>query len=247
MPEIKKLSRREFLKDAGVIVGGVALAATALESACTTTKTMTQTATVTTKMTTTLPPVTTTASATVPPPADTFLFLNAVEANTLKAISGRLIPGSATDPGAVEAKAYLYIDHALGGYYIAQQAAYRQGLAALNAYSNSKNGKNFADLTTAQQDALLTDMQNGTATGFTASTPQAFFATLQQHVREGTFCDPIYGGNFNLVGWKMIGFPGAQEAYGDTQMAIGFDQASLRLMTLTEEEAIPMPLPDNGF
>jgi gluconate 2-dehydrogenase gamma chain len=37
---------------------------------------------------------------------------------------------------------------------------------------------------------------------------RAFFATLYQNVMEGMFADPIYGGNRNKAGWKMIGFPG---------------------------------------
>ncbi|MEJ0068963.1 MAG: gluconate 2-dehydrogenase subunit 3 family protein [Pseudomonadota bacterium] len=32
---------------------------------------------------------------------------------------------------------------------------------------------------------------------------------------EGFFADPIYGGNRDMVGWKMIGFPGARYDYGD--------------------------------
>jgi len=64
---------------------------------------------------------------------------------------------------------------------------------------------------------------------------------------EGTFCDPIYGGNLNLVGWKMIGYPGAQPAYSDADMAIGFDQATKKIMTLTDIEGMVMPLPTSGF
>ena len=37
---------------------------------------------------------------------------------------------------------------------------------------------------------------------------RAFFAALYQNVMEGMFSDPIYGGNRNKAGWKMIGFPG---------------------------------------
>ena len=33
--------------------------------------------------------------------------------------------------------------------------------------------------------------------------------------REGFFADPIYGGNRDMVGWKMIGFPGARYDYRD--------------------------------
>ena len=27
------------------------------------------------------------------------------------------------------------------------------------------------------------------------------------------FCDPLHGGNANLVGWKLVGFPGPQMNY----------------------------------
>jgi gluconate 2-dehydrogenase gamma chain len=31
---------------------------------------------------------------------------------------------------------------------------------------------------------------------------------IYQNVMEGMFSDPVYGGNRNKAGWKMIGFPG---------------------------------------
>jgi gluconate 2-dehydrogenase gamma chain len=34
-----------------------------------------------------------------------------------------------------------------------------------------------------------------------------------QNVIEGFFSDPIYGGNRDMVGWKLIGFPGARYDY----------------------------------
>jgi gluconate 2-dehydrogenase gamma chain len=37
---------------------------------------------------------------------------------------------------------------------------------------------------------------------------RVFFGVLYQNVMEGMFADPIYGGNRNKAGWKMIGFPG---------------------------------------
>ena len=37
---------------------------------------------------------------------------------------------------------------------------------------------------------------------------RVFWTTLYQTVMEGMFSDPIYGGNRNKAGWKMIGFPG---------------------------------------
>ena len=35
-----------------------------------------------------------------------------------------------------------------------------------------------------------------------------FFATLCLHTRQGFYCDPVYGGNKDQLGWKVIGFPG---------------------------------------
>jgi gluconate 2-dehydrogenase gamma chain len=32
---------------------------------------------------------------------------------------------------------------------------------------------------------------------------------------EGFFADPLYGGNRDMVSWKMIGFPGARYDYRD--------------------------------
>jgi Fe-S-cluster-containing dehydrogenase component len=66
----KEVTRREFLKDAGLVVGGAAVGSMAILSACTTEKTITQTQTKTTTNTTTAtvtsPAVTTTATVTAP-------------------------------------------------------------------------------------------------------------------------------------------------------------------------------------
>jgi gluconate 2-dehydrogenase gamma chain len=42
-----------------------------------------------------------------------------------------------------------------------------------------------------------------------------FFETLLQDTRCGFFADPIYGGNRDMAGWKMIGFPGTRYDYRD--------------------------------
>jgi gluconate 2-dehydrogenase gamma chain len=42
-----------------------------------------------------------------------------------------------------------------------------------------------------------------------------FFETVLANAMEGFFADPIYGGNRDMVGWKLIGFPGARYDYRD--------------------------------
>ena len=59
----------------------------------------------------------------------------------------------------------------------------------------------------ANQDAVLSDMERNAAPGFSPNSA-AFFNLLRTHTIEGTFCDPYYGGNANFVGWKLIFYPG---------------------------------------
>jgi len=135
--------------------------------------------------------------------------LTAAEADLLDAVVARLIPTDANGPGATEARAVHYIDRALGGPLASSRQAYASGLAALDRYSRSSRGKPFTELAPLDQDSVLIDMEKGAATGFTGSSA-AFFALLLGHTHQGTFGDPYYGGNANLVGWDLIGYPGVR-------------------------------------
>jgi gluconate 2-dehydrogenase gamma chain len=44
---------------------------------------------------------------------------------------------------------------------------------------------------------------------------KGFFALLLQNTMEGYFADPIYGGNKNMVGWRMLNFPGVRYDFRD--------------------------------
>jgi gluconate 2-dehydrogenase gamma chain len=133
--------------------------------------------------------------------------LTAAEADVLEAVVARLIPTDANGPGAAEARAAHYIDRALGGALASSRQAYTAGLAALDRYARSSRGKAFADLAAADQDSVLVEVENGTATGFPGSSG-AFFNLVLSHTLQGTFGDPYYGGNANFVGWDLIGYPG---------------------------------------
>ena len=91
---------------------------------------------------------------------------------------------------------------------------YRIGVASVDRYAKASFGKAFVDLNPDQQDQIVGDMADGKATGFDAGlSGAAFFKNLRRHTGEGMFSDPLYGGNQNLIGWKLIGHPGAQRAY----------------------------------
>ncbi len=42
-----------------------------------------------------------------------------------------------------------------------------------------------------------------------------FFDLLQTHTIEGMFCDPLHGGNADMIGWQLVGFPGPVLSYKD--------------------------------
>lgn len=161
-----------------------------------------------------------------------FLFLD--EGQALDALVARIVPGDANDPGAREAGVVTYIDRALAGPYAAWQAAYREGLRLLNAHALDQHGKKFHALTKADQDVIITALEANEIPGFGGNGSADFFAMVWAHTIEGLLCDPAYGGNRNGVGWKLIGFPGAQYGYTAEEMQYGADLTTKPLMTLAD-------------
>ena len=91
---------------------------------------------------------------------------------------------------------------------------YRLGIADTDAWSKAMNGKLFAEQDSATQDKLLQRLEAGDAP-FDSVPPKIFFNLLLQNTKEGFFCDPVHGGNKGMVGWTMIGFPGARADFMD--------------------------------
>jgi gluconate 2-dehydrogenase gamma chain len=145
-------------------------------------------------------------------------FFNDDDAKTIEAFAERLMPGAPGMPGAKDADVLNYIDLALSGAYADQQDFYRRGLAGLDAYCQATYKTPFVRLDAARQDAVITAMEEGKATGFAWPTAQQFFNTLRTHTMEGMFADPVYGGNKDFAGWKLVGFPGAQPVFTQADM-----------------------------
>ena len=83
----------------------------------------------------------------------------------------------------------------------------------LDRYTNTTFGKDFGGLSEAQQDQVIGQLETGQIKSFSDPSSKDFFDMVYQDVIEGMFCDPVYGGNQNMVGWKLVGYPGAQRAY----------------------------------
>ena len=154
-------------------------------------------------------------------------FFSQAEALIIAAASSRIFPSDETGPGAREAGVAVYIDRQLAGpwgrdrYRYTQvpfeenapaefgyqgkatpQQIYRQGLKGL---------KGFDRLGPREQDQKLKQIET-----------TLFFSLLRQNTIEGMFCDPMHGGNIDMVGWQLIGFPGPRMSnYDDVDKHFG--------------------------
>ena len=170
-----------------------------------------------------------------------FFFID--EINALDALVARIVPGDASDPGAREAGVTDYIDRALAGPYKEWGLQYHEGLRLVNAYALEAYGQKFHTLPEDEQDAVVGALESGKVGGF-ADGGAAFFAMVWAHTVEGLLCDPAYGGNRDAVGWKLIGFPGAQYGYSNEQMQYGSDLTKLPIMTLADIQKLTEKQPE---
>ena len=170
-----------------------------------------------------------------------WFFLTPDEVATVEAIVERFIPADHLSVGGKEAGCAIFIDRQLAGSFgksdhlyrkppfakglptqgyqgeLTPSGRYRDGLRALNDAARSTHGKVFAQLSPADQDAMLHDMESGKLDLKLAGglATRVFFELLLQNTMEGFFADPLYGGNKDMASWKMIGFPGARYDYRD--------------------------------
>ncbi|MGB9096240.1 gluconate 2-dehydrogenase subunit 3 family protein, partial [Erwinia sp.] len=91
---------------------------------------------------------------------------------------------------------------------------YRKGLSEMDQHCQKLLGKSFSDLSSEQQDRYLEQMEADKFT-YPSLSSNSLFGQFLTNVQEGFLADPVYGGNRNMVGWKMIGFPGARYDYRD--------------------------------
>jgi hypothetical protein len=131
--------------------------------------------------------------------------LTAAQRSTLVAIANRLVPTDEHGPGAVDSGAVRYVELSLAGAYAELLPAYVAGLDGLAAGG-------FADLTSDEQDAVLSELELGP--------DPAFFEMVRAHVMEGMFGDPAYGGNRDRAGWELLGYAGPKLVWTEAEQRI---------------------------
>lgn len=98
---------------------------------------------------------------------------------------------------------------------------YRMGIARMDALAQQRHDEEFVDLTEAQQDQFLADIEDeedDVTELFGDLAPGYFFDVLRTHTLQGFFSDPVYGGNRDMVGWRLVGFPGSRRSYSPQDM-----------------------------
>ena len=164
-------------------------------------------------------------------------FFTPAEWSFLNAACARLIPHDENGPGAVEAGVPRYIDRQMGtpwaegglwymqgpfveakaefGYQAAltPRQQYRLGIKAIDDSVRAAADKSFAALAPAEQDDWLKRIEKGDVASPDLPLKTFFTAFLLKNVMEGYFGDPLYGGNKDMAGWKLIGHPGARADY----------------------------------
>jgi gluconate 2-dehydrogenase gamma chain len=125
--------------------------------------------------------------------------LDLAQLATLDAALARLIPSDDGEPGAREAHVVRYVERALNGVHRGHVAAYRRGCGDLDELALARFGAPFASLADRSQDAVLRDAERA---------HRGFFELMRSHAIEGMFGDPRWGGNAQLAGWRLLGYPG---------------------------------------
>jgi gluconate 2-dehydrogenase gamma chain len=165
-----------------------------------------------------------------------YLTLTKAEAAFLTAAVDTIIPADALSPSASDCGVIDFIDCELAGPYgdgarlyrdgpiakgkpehgyqlgLNPREFFRQGIAAAEAWTQGRFSKNFAALAAAERQIVFAEIESGKAV-FADFDAREFFDSLIAIVMEGFFADPYYGGNRDMAGWKMIGYPGLPADY----------------------------------
>ena len=146
-------------------------------------------------------------------------FFDERSALIVAAAVARIFPSDESGPGAPEAGVVVYIDRQLASAYGRDRFRFALPPFADGVPEQGYQGKatpreiyhegvaklaGFDELAPAVQDAKLREIEQ-----------TYFFRLLRQHTIEGMFSDPIHGGNADLIGWQLIGFPGPYMSWAD--------------------------------
>jgi gluconate 2-dehydrogenase gamma chain len=144
-----------------------------------------------------------------------------------------MCPADDMTPNGVDCGLAIYIDRQLSGDFgqglkrykegpwsvgvpqqgyqlpLTPQAFFKEGLAAVNAQCAARfGGKPLDQIAPADADAFLHDLAAGKVVDDRLPLQSWLNELVYPLFNQACFADPIYGGNYDKVFWKLIGYPG---------------------------------------
>jgi gluconate 2-dehydrogenase gamma chain len=165
------------------------------------------------------------------PGGASYVYLQEPEIRFLEAAVEHLIPTDDLGPGARDAGVVVYIDRQLAGSWgvhgrqyrggpwlpgtpqqgyqsrFTPQEVYRVAIREIDAHCRTAFNRPFAQMAQDAQLRLLEQLEKDEIP-LPSMSSKFFFDMLWRNTEEGFFSDPIYGGNRDKVGWKLLGIPG---------------------------------------
>lgn len=232
-------SRRTFLRNSGIAVGGIVVGGTIGGLLGSNKNTETDVA----------------PAAPEENPNIALMFFYPDEYQTTVAACERIFPADDLGPGAKDLNAAIYIDHQLasqwgingsdyrlGPWYEPEETQgeqiklfrkdlFRSGLKELDNHSNKEFSQKFVDLEPSQQDEVLIAFEQGEANDLSGVPSSEFFNLLRTLTIEGIYADPMYGGNNRMEGWAMRKYPGTRMSYVNELQSKEFVELSPESLT----------------
>ena len=170
-----------------------------------------------------------------PPEQARMFFTRFSDFVVLEQAAERIYPEDHNGPGAIELGVPYFIDRQLAGSWGLNAQDYRQapfdgteadaensrltrqnlflnGLRKMNILSQERFNDSFDQIEEDQQIEILQEFESGNVQLNSVSS-QSFFQMFRMAVIEGAYADPLYGGNIDMAGWKMKEFPGPVPSY----------------------------------
>lgn len=165
-----------------------------------------------------------------------YRWLKPSEQGFVEALVNHMCPADNLTPNGVDMGLAVFFDEALAGEWgqgarlylkgpfqkgspnlgyqlgLTPAQLFRSGTEGLADYCQAKYGKAFESLAAADKEAVLVGLRGGSIALPNGIPSGTYFSHLYQMFTEGMFADPIYGGNRNKAGWKMLGYPGVSTA-----------------------------------
>jgi hypothetical protein len=136
-------------------------------------------------------------AATIPASAP-YEFLTADQVRLLDVITAHIVPTDDT-PGAREAHVVRFIDHAFATFFTDFRKDFDDALGQFATFISHfrPDGATFLELSPSEQVAALRDLER--------LEPNTF-GPLRDLTMLGMFSHPEHGGNYQKIGWKLIGY-----------------------------------------